>query len=94
MKDFRHLEWLYSYRGAKLADRYCDAQRLIGSVCMSCKKIYRLVDSQRDGGGLSHGWCSEACASVEEQRMTKPDHRSDPPRTWATEVSESLPKSR
>lgn len=94
MKTTRHLHWLYSHRGAKVADRYCDMQRVIASVCMRCKKVYRLVDSQRDGGGLSHGWCSEECAMIEQRQMLERDHGPDPRVPRPTETSDSVTKTR
>jgi hypothetical protein len=61
MEDMEAFDRLYLERGPAEADGFCASECLIGSVCLTCKRAYRLVPSQRAGGGLSHGWCSEAC---------------------------------
>lgn len=52
---------LYEERGEKAAHTFCIMHRAIASVCMSCRHLFRVVDSQGSAGGLSHGWCSARC---------------------------------
>ncbi|MEQ8859173.1 MAG: hypothetical protein RIC56_11020 [Pseudomonadales bacterium] len=68
VNDVEYLAGLLSKRGESRADRYCASRHLIGSVCMACGRVYRLVGSMNNGGGLSHGWCDEACARVGARR--------------------------
>ena len=68
MRDVEHFGRLYAERGAAYAHGYCSAQHLIGSICLCCGRAYGLVDSLGSGGGLSHGWCSTACALIGAQR--------------------------
>ncbi|MCC5887055.1 MAG: hypothetical protein JJT88_11540 [Gammaproteobacteria bacterium] len=73
MEDIDAFDKLYQEGGPAAADGYCESKRLIGSVCLTCKRAYRLVPSQRDGGGLSHGWCSADCTPpTETTRYIKP----------------------
>lgn len=51
---------------------YCVKHRAIASICMSCTQIFRVVESQGTSGGLSHGWCSTACAEIGAARATAP----------------------
>lgn len=37
---------------------------LIASICMICGDVYRVRGAEGGEGGLSHGWCSAACAEV------------------------------
>jgi hypothetical protein len=67
MDTMEELDRLYSEQGVQGADLYCKEQRLIVSVCMACGQVYRIVASERSGGGLSHGWCSESCLTHERQ---------------------------
>ena len=64
MDAIEKLSKLYAERGAPAAEHYCVRERLIGSICMTCARVYRLVNSHRRDGGISHGWCSENCAST------------------------------
>lgn len=58
---FREVDRLYQERGETAANTFCIMHQTIASVCMSCKRLFRIVDSQGASSGLSHGWCSARC---------------------------------
>lgn len=58
---FREVNRLYQEHGESAAHTFCIMHQAIASVCMSCRRLFRIVDSQGSSGGLSHGWCSARC---------------------------------
>ncbi len=63
-ETLQEIERIYEEQHDEAAHAYCAKHRAIASICMSCNRVYRVVDSQGTAGGLSHGWCSTACAQV------------------------------
>ncbi len=72
MNDIEELSKFYDEHGPADADSLCASEQWIGSICLTCKRVYRLVPSRRDGGGLSHGWCSDACMPSPEPQPSRP----------------------
>jgi DNA-binding winged helix-turn-helix (wHTH) protein len=61
---------LYEDRGEAEARGFCIEHRVIASICMTCSRLYRVVESQGPSGGLSHGWCSRRCAQHGTERAS------------------------
>lgn len=55
---------LYEEQGEAAAHTFCVKRHAIASVCMSCTRLFRVVDSRGTSGGLSHGWCSARCVQL------------------------------
>ena len=62
--DLDDVRRVYETAGEIGAQDLCAENRVIASVCMSCSRVFRIVDSQGAPGGLSHGWCSTRCAEL------------------------------
>jgi hypothetical protein len=69
-ETLQEIEKRYGGQHDEAVHAYCVQHGAIASICMSCKRIYRLVESQGTSGGLSHGWCSSACAQDGAVRAT------------------------
>lgn len=70
---FQEIGQLYEEQHEAAVHAYCVKHRAIASICMHCNRLYRVVGSQGTSGGLSHGWCSPACAQVGAARATAAD---------------------
>jgi CBS domain-containing protein/DNA-binding winged helix-turn-helix (wHTH) protein len=65
LEEINHL---YESQGETEVQGFCAEHRIIASLCMTCSRLYRVVESHGGSGGLSHGWCSHRCTQLGTER--------------------------